>query len=786
MKNITLLVLLFTGIVKAQIVSIPDANFKALLLASNATDGIAMDTSFGHIEVDTNQDGEIQLSEAQMVYAIDIQTAAINSLEGIGSFTNLGWFRCLNTNIATVDLSQNTNLTKLQLNDNQLTSLDVTMLTGLQWLTCSNNQLTTLNVLPLVNLTLLDCRSNLLTGLNVSTLAALTEFDCSRNLISAIDVSALTNVTQLVLQNNDLNTIDVSLLSNLLYLYVGVNHLTTLDISALQNLTIVDASFNQLTTLDCNNNTHLTFVGCSNNNLETLFIKNGAIEGELNNQYVFSNNPSLTYICADDNQIESIQNELNSIGNTITVVGSYCTVPPGGAYSTVTGIVHFDADTNGCDSNDAVQSLIKMTLNVGANQGSTFTNTAGNYTFFVQNVNILTIAPNIENPSFFTLTPSQVVISSPLNPVSTADFCIAPNGVHRDLEIVLTPIIPARPGFDAVYKIVYKNKGNQVMSDSAGIIFSYNPSIMSVVDTSEPITATGSESINFGYANLNPFESKSIVITMHINSPIDTPPVSNGDILHLSASIGPANLEETPDDNYFVLDQTVVGSFDPNEIVCLEGTNVAPTEIGKYLHYNVQFENTGTASAVNIVVKDIIDPTQYDINSLRVLNASHPVYTRISGNVVEFIFEGIDLPAGRSTSDPVLIGGHGNVLFKMKSINSLLIGDHVNNRADIFFDYNAPIATNDATTTFALLSNGQFIKDNSIRVYPNPAKNNITIVADHVLQSIQLYDIQGRLLETTLNSATTTTLDISKRANGIYFIKASSTKGSTVEKIVKE
>ena len=37
MKNTFLLMLLFTGMVKAQIVNIPDANFKAFLIAANTT-----------------------------------------------------------------------------------------------------------------------------------------------------------------------------------------------------------------------------------------------------------------------------------------------------------------------------------------------------------------------------------------------------------------------------------------------------------------------------------------------------------------------------------------------------------------------------------------------------------------------------------------------------------------------------------------------------------------------------------------------------------------------------
>ena len=52
--------------------------------------------------------------------------------------------------------------------------------------------------------------------------------------------------------------------------------------------------------------------------------------------------------------------------------------------------------------------------------------------------------------------------------------------------------------------------------------------------------------------------------------------------------------------------------------------------------------------------------------------------------------------------------------------------------------------------------------------------------------SIALYDVQGRLLETQLNHTMAATIDISKRANGIYFVKVISEKGSTVAKVVKE
>ena len=172
----------------------------------------------------------------------------------------------------------------------------------------------------------------------------------------------------------------------------------------------------------------------------------------------------------------------------------------------------------------------------------------------------------------------------------------------------------------------------------------------------------------------------------------------------------------------------------------------------------------------------------FDMNSLQLLYASHPVETKITGNKVEFIFKNINLPP--SIVDP--IGGHGNVLFKIKTLPTLVVGDQIANIANIYFDYNAPIETNEARSTFAALSNSNFMKDESINVAPNPAKNIITISSKTNIKSVLLFDVQGRILQTVLENSKTTTLDISNKSNGIYFLKVTTEIGSSVEKIVKE
>ena len=780
LKKLLPFLLLFVSIASGQTVNIPDANFKALLIASNSTSGVAANSSFQPIEVDTNHDGEIQYSEAATVYSLDIMGLNIISLEGISAFTNLGWLRCSNNNLTTVDLSQNLNLNKLQIGENQLTTLDVSMLTNLVWLVCNNNQLSSLNVLPLVNLELLDCRYNNLTTIDVSSLSNIYTLDLSHNQISSLDLNGADGVVQLILQNNQLSFIDLSMLYQVQVVYLSFNNLTAIDISNLHTVSQISLHNNQLSTLDASQNVNLTYLGCTNNNMQSLFIKNGSDETLVDDTNVFSGN-SLIYICADESQIETIQNNLNLIGNTSTVVNSYCSFTPGGNYNTITGTITYDFNNNGCDSGDVLQDNIRVDMQQWGINNATMSNSNGVYTFFTTFAD-QGLSLNLENPSYFNVSPPNPTVSfNDTNLTAIQDFCISPNGNHMDLEVVITPIIPARPGFNAFYKLVYRNKGTQTLSGSIDLTFDDTRTDFLI---SDPITDNQfGNNLSWNFSNLVPFETRIIYITLYINSPTEVPPVNDGDFLDFTAVINPIAGDEDVDDNTFIAHFPVVNSMDPNNIMCLEGDVVGVNEIGKYLHYFINFENTGSYYAENVVVKTTIDTTKYNLNSMQLLDSSNPVYTRINGNTIEFIFKNINLAAA-SGNPPV--GGHGDILFKIKSNSNLVNGDFVSKKADIFFDYNAPITTNDAITTYQTLKNPIQYFDNTIKIYPNPTNSIINISSNAIINEIELYDIQGRILERHLDSSKNITLDISSREVGIYFLKIKGENGSKVEKLVKE
>jgi hypothetical protein len=295
-----------------------------------------------------------------------------------------------------------------------------------------------------------------------------------------------------------------------------------------------------------------------------------------------------------------------------------------------------------------------------------------------------------------------------------------------------------------------------------------------IASTQSPdISTTGY--LSFSYSNLAPFESRAIQLTFNLNGPADNPSVNIDDELVFQAFVTTNGPEETTFDNNFIFIPTVTGSFDPNDKQCLQGATVSPTQIGEYLHYVINFENTGNAAAQNIVLADEIDPAKFAISTLQVLHTSHPADVRITNNKIEFIFEGIMLEPDQ----------RGNVVFKVKTNSTLVTGDTATNQANIFFDYNFPIETNLASTTFQTLTVGENLVAGIVHVYPNPTNGIINIGSVAVINSIELYDLSGRLLKVQKAEALETSIDIHGYPKAMYFMKVRTDAGVSIEKIIR-
>lgn len=300
---IVLFLIIATPSLRAQIVNIPDANFKYILVNNNVVD---IDGDFiGDIDVDTNNDGEIQVTEAEAVLIMNLNgQGGASSIEGIESFVNLTWLDVSNNGLLTfVDISQLVNLESLHIRSCELTNLDVTTNINLKYIDCGFNLLTNLDISQNIILEELRCYSMDFgtNTLDVSNNPNLHTLYLSVLGLDAIDVSQNPNLEILNLWNNQVTSIDVSQNPNLVELILEENNLSSLDVS--QNLLLEKLSVwnNQITSLDVSSNTNLIRLLAGYNNLTSLNVANGNNTNML--QMFAQNNDNLTCIQVDDETV---------------------------------------------------------------------------------------------------------------------------------------------------------------------------------------------------------------------------------------------------------------------------------------------------------------------------------------------------------------------------------------------------------------------------------------------------------------------------------------------------
>ena len=292
---------------KSQTINIPDPAFKNTLLSASPLNEIARTAGGTYIDIDTNQNNEIEVSEALTVAQLNVSSFNISDLTGIEYFTNLFLLDCRNNNLTFLPISSLTNLTNLYCSFNQISILDVSDVTSLNSLLCRGNQLTNLNLNGLDDLFILDCGENGLTSLDFSMLNNIEFLFCGENNLTGLDVTSLINLQQLYCEENELTTLELGQLSDLEDLYVQSNQLTHLDLSGLYHYSVY----------------------ADNNNLEYINFKNGVNAEELYNSGgfdapSFSGNPSLDYICVDESEQNFIQQIVDGYGYNKCEVTTNC------------------------------------------------------------------------------------------------------------------------------------------------------------------------------------------------------------------------------------------------------------------------------------------------------------------------------------------------------------------------------------------------------------------------------------------------------------------------------
>lgn len=481
-KYFALIFLMVVSWCNAQIINFPDPNFKARLLAAAPGLQIAYGIG-GSIKIDTNNDGEIQVSEALMVTGLWLYNANINNIGGLENFVNLREINCYGNSIATMDLSPLTQLTRVNISNNHITSLNVTGLSQVEWLNCHFNELTSLDLTGMTYMYQLQCQNNQLTALNISNASNLLTVYCQNNLLT---------------------------------------NLSTENIDTLYNL------------------------NCSSNNLIQLSLKNNYAEINLD----FSVNPNLQYICADDIELEGIQNKINQYGYTSCYANSNCDFIPGSPVYFIEGVSKYDELNDGCDNADISYPNLRFTFSDGTSTGNVYSNIDGEFNTASQST-LVTITPQLENPAYFIVTPisQTVTLSDTANPL-IQNFCVTPNGLHPDLEVSIARTNQGFSAYNYYYILTYKNIGTNTQSGNISLTFDDNQQNFMV--STPAVESSATNLLTWNFLDLKPFETRTIQIEFYMN--LGTT-LNNGDILTYITNIATSLVDETPNNNIFTLNE---------------------------------------------------------------------------------------------------------------------------------------------------------------------------------------------------------------------------------------
>jgi hypothetical protein len=448
----------------------------------------------------------------------------------------------------------------------------------------------------------------------------------------------------------------------------------------------------------------------------------------------------------------------------------YCTLPTDVVVASiappcgqVTGTVYNDIDQD-CllDGSDFPLPYRVMTIEPGpiyaisdANGDFIAALSQGNYTLAQPLVSEVQLCPT-QHPVPFALTTLDPDVN-----IELADSSLAPH----DLVASIHPANNARPGFPTSVYVLLTNI-SAYPSGAVTITLNYDP----ILQNPSPANA------QWTLPSFPPFGQGDFFFNALVPADITL----LGTVLNYSVTVTNTATEASVANNTASTAVTITGSYDPND---KRGWTSSRSSEGQYfidedsyMEYTVRFQNTGTAAAETVVIRDVID-MDFDITSLDILGASHAFTPSFGeGRELVFTFNGINLPD--STTD--LLGSQGFVSYRIKPNVDIMVGDVLENTAGIYFDFNPPIITNTTShvVDFSTALNNAAYPVQQIVLSPNPATDRVLITGVHRVEVVEIHATDGRLIRTM--SPTDDTFDVADLEPGCYLVHVVTKDGQSV------
>jgi len=341
-----------------------------------------------------------------------------------------------------------------------------------------------------------------------------------------------------------------------------------------------------------------------------------------------------------------------------------------------------------------------------------------------------------------------------------------------------------RPCMNTTFHIHYTNTGT-TLAPSATVLLEADPNL-TFEDASLPMLGQqGPDGYLFAIGDVQAMGSGSFWVRMSASCDL-TP----GDTVCTTAHIFPDTICDPADpDTTFFRDtwcRAVTASFDPNAKSAyppgIQAAHYIPedTPIG----YVIDFQNTGTDTAFQVIIYDTLSPWLDPATILPAVSSHLYTLERSGENVLKFVFRDILLPDSNINE----AGSHGFVKYFARPRADVPFGTVIPNRAAIYFDFNAPIFTNEYFHTIGLpVSSSQHDHDAPVghfRLNPNPASEILTIHVENwpgAVAEIRVQNIAGALFyrqDAAPIPDGQFHLDVSAWPAGFYLVTLQSPEGS--------
>lgn len=420
--------------------------------------------------------------------------------------------------------------------------------------------------------------------------------------------------------------------------------------------------------------------------------------------------------------------------------------------ATICGYVYDITATQNCATQGALPlSYRQVTLMPG--NITVLTDVNGYYRFRVTNTGSYTVALSNNGIAGFVCPTANTIVYN--NVQMGGQYCTnyyVTNPPFQDLWIDLFDHSRASPGFSYNTRIHYCNHGNTTLNGT--IDYDYDPLLgfesITGLNSTLFLHNIGAHTFNWSFSNLLPAECRTIDVnfTVPTTTPLGTPLAGIANIYPLA---GDAN----PNDNTDQIGTTVVGSYDPND------KRVSPYHTGtawdggtiyqsdEELEYIIRFQNTGTAPAQFVIIRDTLDVNLIP-TTIRHISTKHDANIRIEeGNILIATFNNIYLPDSSVDFEASI----GFIKFTINRQPNLPIGTSIENTAAIYFDFNTPIITNTPVSTIGTVTSNIIVSEHQLdmQTMPNPFNEQVTI--KYVLEqeedvTIQIQNSLGQVVKT--------------------------------------